>query len=723
VVLVFSDVELLASAAHDGETGETTLAFGVNRGSQRLLASTADMSLDLKAALSGREPLEQQLQQRPLAAKVVVSELQLDDLPGSLRLPGVRGAVRLEGTLRGSLREPVASLAVRATRLRLSPTDRAEPIDVCGTAEYAKQTGAFNVGAEVFLPAGFDLRRGPCSGKRIANVRLNGNAPFDLQRGVREWSGTALASLESMPLSVIPALADARITGNASGIVNLDRSGTVPVASAELSLDEVKADRWMVGSGKLKLRSNETRARAEFAIQHNQAAVSGRLDAGISWSSGLPALDDAQPIDASLQAAKLEASALQPFLSDFVSELRGVVDGNVSARLQPLVAGEAARRVEQVGGEITVQDGSFVLNGLGFRLRDVSFGAKTSRSGKRTLIEIPKLRASAGTKAQNMEANIKLLLEELKLVGGTASVSINQLPLVVDGVTRANADAVFGMTLSRKPEKMFVDVTFKTLTAKLPDAHPRELIPLNENPNITIAQPITEPRAMRDEGALLWHFVLHLGDQARVERGELLKLPLLGDPNVVLGDEVGVTGSIVLERGGSLRMLDKLFVIENGGVIFDTGDPKDPRLNVQASWRTPHGDVLFVYVTGTLSRPKLNFDRPAAEAYALLGSGDASSLGLNALETLLSDTPLARVQVRTSSGEDDEGDTYTASYRWSDRVIVEGNYQAASSDGTTAQEAGSVGAAVDVRVGKSWSLRGQLGTIGTGIDLVYQYRY
>ena len=96
----------------------------------------------------------------------------------------------------------------------------------------------------------------------------------------------------------------------------------------------------------------------------------------------------------------------------------------------------------------------------------------------------------------------------------------------------------------------------------------------------------------------------------------------------------------------------KLFVIENGGVIFDTGDPKDPRLNVQASWRTPQGDVLFVYVTGTLSRPKLNFDRPAAEAYALLGSGDASSLGLNALETLLSDTPLARVQVRTSSGED-----------------------------------------------------------------------
>jgi hypothetical protein len=34
-----------------------------------------------------------------------------------------------------------------------------------------------------------------------------------------------------------------------------------------------------------------------------------------------------------------------------------------------------------------------------------------------------------------------------------------------------------------------------------------------------------------------------------------------------------------------------------------------------------------------------------------------------------------------------------------------------------------VGAAVDYRVTKTISVRGQLGTIGTGVDLVYQYRY
>ena len=80
------------------------------------------------------------------------------------------------------------------------------------------------------------------------------------------------------------------------------------------------------------------------------------------------------------------------------------------------------------------------------------------------------------------------------------------------------------------------------------------------------------------------------------------------------------------------------------------------------------------------------------------------------------------MQVRKSSGEEGAtGDTYTAAYRMNDRVIVEGNYQAAES--TDSEEPGSVGAAVDVRLGKNWSVRGQLGTIGTGVDLVYQYRY
>jgi hypothetical protein len=727
--LVFSGIELVASAAHDGASGATTASLGALRGSERLVASSADMTLDLKAALEQKEPLGKQLQNRPLLAKVVVSEMQLDDLPGPLRIPGVRGAVRLEGTVRGSASDPIASLAVRATDLRLSPTDRAEPVDVCGTAEYAKQTGAFNVGAEVFLPAGLDLRGGACNGKRIANVRLNGSAPFDLQRGVTEWSGTAIAALEGLPLAVIPALADARMTGSATGTINVDRSGALPVASAEITVADVRADRLAVGGGRINLRTNGNRARAEFDIKQGETSVAGRIDAGLSWATGLPVLDDAQPIDTAVKAQRLEASVLEPLLSDFVSELRGRVDGNLSARLEPLAPGEESRRIEQVGGQVTLQDGAFVLSGLGFRLRDVRFTAEAKRHGRRTLITIPKLVGSAGTKSQNMDTSLWLELEGLDIVRGRAAVNIDKLPLVVDGITRAYADAELDVKIERKPAIMFVDVTFKRLDAQLPQEAPRNLIELSDNPNVTLVQPIAQPKGARDKDELAWQFLLRFGNHAKLERGELLKLPLLGDLNVTLAESLGVTGSVFLQRGGIVRLYGKLFVIESGGIIFDTADPKDPRLNVQASWRAPTGDALFVYVSGTLSSPVLHFDRPDAEAYALLlgtESGDASALGLGALENLLSDTPLARVQVRRSAGQEGESDTYTAAYRWNERVIVEGNYQAAqqtqNTDGDDV-EAGNVGAAVDVRVGKNWSVRGQLGTIGTGVDLVYQYRY
>jgi hypothetical protein len=86
---------------------------------------------------------------------------------------------------------------------------------------------------------------------------------------------------------------------------------------------------------------------------------------------------------------------------------------------------------------------------------------------------------------------------------------------------------------------------------------------------------------------------------------------------------------------------------------------------------------------------------------------------------------LARVQLRGQDSTDkSKGVTYTAAYRASDRVVVEGNFQASSGSATEgSSEAGAVGAAVDFRVTKTITVRGQLGTIGTGVDLLYQYRY
>jgi hypothetical protein len=724
---VLSGLELSASASHDGATGDTTLALGATQGSERLISASGDIGLDLRAALSDKEPLLEQLQKRPLLAKLVVSRLDLDSLPSPLRQPGLRGVVRVEGTVRGSMSAPVASLGVRASDLRFTPGERAEPLDVCGTAEYAQASGAFNIGAEVFsLPGGLTTSRSPCSGRRIANVRLTGRAPFDLEHGFPAWSGTALATLEALPLATIPQLADARVTGSASGTLLLDRSGQQPNASAQLQLGNVRMDRLEIGNGSIKLRSDAARAHVDFQVQQGPASMKGTIDTGVSWASQLPALDDAQPIDIALSAAKLEASVLEPFLSDFVTELRGTVNGHVNARLEALLKGDEARRIEQVGGNIKLSDGAFVLTGLGFRLRDVDFTANAQKDGKTTLVDVPDFMATAGTKRKNLRSHMTFRLAGFDIVSGSVSLNVKSLPLVVDGITRANADIdISRLTITRDDARILVDVPFDTLVARLPGESSRNLIQLDENENITLLQPVAEPKAARDEASIPWQFAIHLGNKAKLERGEQLDLPITGDPNVVLAAGLGVTGSISLLRHGSVQLLGKTFVIEGGAVVFDTPDPADPRLDVRASWRSATSDTLFMYVSGTLSHPKVQFDRPADQALALLRGGadtGTTDIGFGVLDTLLADTPLARVQLRGQDSKDTtKGATYTAAYRIDDRIVVEGNYQAAGA--TQSDAAATVGAAVDWRLTKTVSLRGQLGTIGTGVDLVYQYRY
>jgi hypothetical protein len=56
-----------------------------------------------------------------------------------------------------------------------------------------------------------------------------------------------------------------------------------------------------------------------------------------------------------------------------------------------------------------------------------------------------------------------------------------------------------------------------------------------------------------------------------------------------------------------------------------------------------------------------------------------------------------------------------------EKVVVEGNYRAGG--GGDEESVPGASAAVDWRVGKNVSVRGQLGTIGTGVELIYQYEY
>ncbi len=113
---------------------------------------------------------------------------------------------------------------------------------------------------------------------------------------------------------------------------------------------------------------------------------------------------------------------------------------------------------------------------------------------------------------------MKFYLRGFEIVSGGAGATVVNLPLVVDGVTRAFAEAELAMRLERRPEKMFVTTTFTRLDVKLPEEESRELIELNENPNVSLLQPIAEPKGKRQDDDLPWHFLLISGQGAHRPR-------------------------------------------------------------------------------------------------------------------------------------------------------------------------------------------------------------
>ena len=66
--------------------------------------------------------------------------------------------------------------------------------------------------------------------------------------------------------------------------------------------------------------------------------------------------------------------------------------------------------------------------------------------------------------------------------------------------------------------------------------------------------------------------------------------------------------------------------------------------------------------------------------------------------------------------------TYSAAVPISDQVWFEGSYKTLNSPDTR-EQGSAVSGTVDFRFRRNWSLRTEIGTIGTGVDLLWNYRY
>jgi autotransporter translocation and assembly factor TamB len=376
----------------------------------------------------------------------------------------------------------------------------------------------------------------------------------------------------------------------------------------------------------------------------------------------------------------------------------------------------------------------------------VSFRAVARNSGRGTAIQVLDLTAKARSDEPNLTARGTIYVEGVRVERADASFNAKEVPLLIQGVSQATATGNAFAYLRRRENEMEVTVRIPNLTAKLPRSSSRDVVSLDANKAIVVAQPLGEPREAGGT-ALPWRFVIELGKNVRIRRNDL-DVPITGQPVVELGEETRVRGFVELEPGGRIQALGKVFVIESGRVRFETDDASNPYLNATASWRAPDGSTVYIDVKGTLKEAKVSFTsdpaRPEAEIMALLLGGPAPSSGgtdeegagggataagsaavggaVPIVNELLADSPLGRVEFRTATYEGQA--SYTAAVRVFENVWFETTYRARETDENTPNaETPDVSGTVDWRFRRNWSLRTEVGTLGTGMDLLWQYRY
>jgi TamB, inner membrane protein subunit of TAM complex len=758
--VVFDRVDAHASLNLDGQTGQSDITLKLEDQHGPLVAATTSLTVDLQAAKKHPEKLLAQLYTTPLVAKAVIEDRPLEELPTPLVPKGVAGRLRTEASLRGTLERPIFSDKTELYRLRFGGSQRDRAIDLCAQVDYDKSSGQYGARGELFLPS--DATRA-CKGARVAQFSGAGRAEWaklvssDLSADAA-WTGTAGLSLEGLPLDVVPALAEAGFDGKVLGAVMFDRRQALPQMFAQLEIRDVVAARTRLGTAAIQARTDGRTLSAKVTVTEHLGKLDGDVQTAVNWQGVVPNIDDTRPISAHVNASDVDAVILSPFVRDVLSEVGGKLDASLTAILTPELDANAEQHwTGSLSGPFSLREGTLQLAHLAMRMKNVRFSAHANANANSTNIGVDSLSAAAEAEKDNVWASGNLQLQGFRLAKANAHVKLNGVPLLIEGVTVAtltggmnDTKQLISIDLERKPSEIFVALNVPQLNAELPKSGSRTLIALGDNGDIQVAQPLTEPRKAADGASLPWRMKFDLGAKVKVTRADLF-LPLTGAPEISLGDELKVNGNLELIAGGRLNLpgLPRPFTIESGTVAFDPdGEPSDPRIAVQAICEAPQVTVR-AKVSGTLNKAQIDLedvDDPSVTDSGVIlakllntptdetnagstGSPAAAGLGAGAGllgAQLLANTPLANLQIKAGSEttvDQSSYQTYSAAYPISDTIWFEGSYKTLQGDPSGANSTNAVSGTVDWRFRRNWSLRFELGNIGTGTDLLWQYKY
>ncbi len=560
------------------------------------------------------------------------------------------------------------------------------------------------------------------------------------------WTGTAQLQLESTPLQLVEAIDKLKLQGLAQGTIRIDRSELASDVIADLQLRRLEAGDRSLGDATFEMHTHENDliTRMEFTDDYGSLFVSAEVAmlADTYFMSPHPE----KQIFLSLRSEKYDAAVLQPFVVGIFDELSGALNGKLSAELTPPQGPEDVWKTS-VSGRMDLSDGVLVPSALGLRLTDTRLTINAEREGEFNLVRMENISARADSTEANVQGRAELYFRNIAFQGGNFELNVQKAPLMAGGATLANVSGGVSGQFTVDKEAIRLGLVLDSVEAELPEVSETNLIDVTDNPTIDIVQRAAPVKDVEESSeALPLVMQINLGNNVRV-KNSILDLRLRGTPTVTLDDDTQLAGTIELVRGGRVIVLGRSFVVSRGSVMFDTGEATNPHLNVVANWTAPNGVVVRVEVGGTVKEPTLTWgSEPAlpggeADVIALVlgsGSGGGEQVGITSLAIAANEAigasgvgwmefyatqEMGSGEGRVAGLTDSSWNNYTAAFRINDDLWFEGNFQSTSAGFQTGEQQTGVSGTLDWRFHPQWALRTEIGTLGGGLDLVWQYRY
>lgn len=741
------DVSLRGSLSSERQRLEA--ALGIRNPEGDLLTASGGLGLPLAewiAAPPSRAELEEVVRSAPLECVLLVPERRLVDFPHALRLPTWEGRVAARAIVRGSIDDPEFDLNASALDLEGAAVGLLRPISVELSARYRLQSG--------LLGGSLQARQGS---SRVASAALKVLLPFahvtgEVPEGTPAWTGAAQVVVEDAPLGLVAALTAQELKGAAQGSIGIARKGYPIDVDASLRLKQLVLRDTPLGEGDLSLSVREGALRASAKLEDefgNLEADATLIAKPTAWALEL---DPSAEVRLGIRSRGHDAAVLTPFVNDNLSELSGELNGALELRMRP-AASEGAPMDASLSGQITMQDGVVTPRAMGLRFTETNFGLRAARQGEFNVLHLSGLRAKARSNRENVRGEATLYLRGLSFDHATFQLTQTRLPLMKAGAQVASVTGTLRGSIQASEEQQEMTLDLSGLAIDLPNVADTDVIELSDNPTVEVVQ---RPRAQEVEKtkqtSTPLRIAVDLGRGVKVE-SSLFEVTVRGRPEIEITDSTTVGGQVELVKGGTVTVLGKVFLIEEGLIAFDTYDSTNPHLDISATWRASSGVLVRAKISGTAREPTLEWSSEPplaggeAEVLALViggGGGSTASGGGQgtgvamagmalAVNQLIGETGLRNVEVYAGrEAEATEGevarlsqrswDSYTASIQLTEDLWFQGSYKQESAGPESEPRAG-VSGTLDWRFAPAWSASTEIGTLGVGVDMLWQHRY